>query len=94
MLEELKGFWKESKGWEKLLIIILLPFSILTAIAYGLWLMFWNKYGLAFICALAILGSANEEPATAEVWEKAQAMAMLVGLVLLAVRAYKKSKKE
>lgn len=91
MFKELKEYWAELDKLERLMVMIFLPLTIPLGIAYGLFLVFWNKYGLAFICGLAII-KENDNPDV--VWEKAQALAALIGFLLLIVRAYKETKKE
>jgi hypothetical protein len=86
MFKELKQLWKEIDTIQKILFIIFLPLGIIAGIIYGLWLIFWNKYGLAFICAAALLQSTDTPE---EGWQRGQAAAMLVGLVLLIVKAIK-----
>jgi hypothetical protein len=91
MFKELKQTWNELDTTQKIIAVLLLPLVIPIGIIYGLFLIFWNKYGLAFICAVIIAG---ENDSGEEAWEKGQALALLIGLILLIRRAYKESKKE
>lgn len=91
MFKELKQIWSELDTIQKIIFIILLPLTIPLGITYGLFLVFWNKYGLAFICAVIIAGE-NESADSA--WQRGQALALLIGLILLIRRAYRESKKE
>ena len=91
MFKELKQTWSELDTTQKIIAVLLLPLVIPIGIIYGLFLVFWNKYGLAFICAVIIAGE-NESADSA--WQQGQALALLIGLILLIRRAYKESKKE
>ena len=91
MFKELKQTWSELDTTQKIMAVLLLPLVIPIGIIYGLFLVFWNKYGLAFICAVIIAGE-NESADSA--WQQGQALVLLIGLILLIRRAYKESKKE
>jgi hypothetical protein len=87
MFKEYKDLWKDANFWNRLLIILFSPIGILIGIAYGLILIFWNRYGLVFICGMILL---QPDDTSEEAVARGQAAALLVGLILLCIRAYKK----
>ncbi len=92
MFDELKKYWKELDTTQKIMVILILPLTIPLGILYGLFLIFWNKYGLAFIIAV-ILASTFSDQSDSETWEQAQALALLISFILLVRKALKDDKK-
>ncbi len=92
MFDELKKYWKELDTTQKIMAILILPLTIPLGILYGLFLIFWNKYGLAFIIAV-ILASTMSDQSDSETWEQAQALALLISFILLVRKALKDDKK-
>jgi hypothetical protein len=92
MFDELKKYWKELDTTQKIMVILILPLTIPLGILYGLFLIFWNKYGLAFIIAVILAGTFSDQ-SDSETWEQAQALALLISFILLVRKAIKNDKK-
>jgi hypothetical protein len=91
MLNELKQLWKETDTIQKIMMVVFLPIGIVVGIIYGLWLIFWNVYGITFICGMVLLQSTDTPE---EGWQRGQAVGTLVGLILLIIRAVKSNNKK
>jgi hypothetical protein len=93
VFDELKKLWYELDFTQRIWAILLLPFSLGLGIICGLFLIFWNKYGLVFsVGVILILLTSEENPS--EIMEQAQALALLISIIFLIRRVYKKSKNE
>ena len=84
--EDWNGFSKTEKFW----YILFLPLILVFGLIYGLWLLFWSKYGIAFICAIFLASLYGESKNPDEVWQEAQTWSLLVGFVMIIVQAVRK----
>jgi len=89
MLKEFIDDWKKLSAIEKVLVSLILPFSLAIALAYGLLLLLWNRYGVVFICFL-ILTEINKDSSNEENIQAAQGIATLIWLVAIIRRSIKK----
>lgn len=98
MYKEIKEDWKKASKTEKIVTILTLPITLplgfAIAIAYTGIKVLWNKYGIAFLCALVLTSYYSDDTAFEVIWQEAQVWAFLIGIVLLIRRAYKELKKE
>ena len=90
LINALKDDWKGFSKTEKFWFIILSPVLLMISLVYGLWLLFWSKYGVAFIVAVLLVSYYGESQSPDETWQEAQSWALLIGFIMIIVQVYKK----
>ncbi len=86
--KELKQQWNNFNKTEKIWAICLLPISIPFGIVYGLLLLFWNKFGIVFLCGIGVI-LLDDTKTPEELYQEAQIWAFIVGIILLIRKAIK-----
>ena len=86
--EDWFGFSKTEKFW----YVVFFPVLLVMGLVYGIWLLFWSKYGIAFVLAVFLASYYGESKMPNQVWEEAQSWSLLIGLIMIVIQAYKKRK--
>lgn len=90
LFSALREDWKSFNHTEKIWYLIFLPFLLVIGVCYGLWLLFWNKYGIAFMIAIYLTSVYGETKSSDIIWIEAQNWSLLIAAIMFIVQVYRK----
>ena len=90
LFSALKEDWNAFNRTEKIWCLILSPLILTIGICYGLWLLFWNKYGIAFMIAIYMTSVYGETKSNDVIWAEAQNWSLLIAAIMFVFQVYRK----